>query len=181
MIFLFKFSDLDVGCISNAAAAVKGDELPWPPIFHQPISHSSSSNLGSCWIKDLQIQQEEESPFISRGNFSSYHSFMEACKREDTIEELLNEQHILKKEILDLHRQNYALENDKEKLINELINFGIAENEDNQEIMEASQNNDEETQTGKLLYLRKKLENKIFFYIVLKMEKQATFNIGNFF
>jgi myosin heavy subunit len=141
------FSDLDVGCISNAAAAVKGDELPWPPIFHQPISHSSSSNLGSCWIKDLQIQQEEESPFISRGNFSSYHSFMEACKREDTIEELLNEQHILKKEILDLHRQNYALENDKEKLINELINFGIAENEDNQEIMEASQNNDEETQT----------------------------------
>uniref|UniRef100_A0A914PB50 Uncharacterized protein n=1 Tax=Panagrolaimus davidi TaxID=227884 RepID=A0A914PB50_9BILA len=91
---------------------------------------------------------------------------MEACKREDTIEELLNEQHILKKEILDLHRQNYALENDKEKLINELINFGIAENEENQEIMEASPNNDEETQTGKLLYLRKKISKYDIFYIV---------------
>uniref|UniRef100_A0A914Y1S6 Uncharacterized protein n=1 Tax=Panagrolaimus superbus TaxID=310955 RepID=A0A914Y1S6_9BILA len=124
------FSDLDGGCISTA---VGQDELPWPPIFH---------HQNNCWVKDLQIDsQTQNSPFISRGNFSSYHTFMEACKREETIEELLNQQNILKKEVLDLHRQNYALENDKEKLINELINFGITNNS------EMDSQNDEETQT----------------------------------
>uniref|UniRef100_A0AC34FSR7 Uncharacterized protein n=1 Tax=Panagrolaimus sp. ES5 TaxID=591445 RepID=A0AC34FSR7_9BILA len=128
------FSDLDGECISTPAAGGQ-DELPWPPIFHQ----------NNCWVKDLQtdfqLQQQQSSPFISRGNFSSYHTFMEACKREETIEELLNQQSILKKEVLDLHRQNYALENDKEKLINELINFGITD------VSEMDSQNDEETQT----------------------------------
>lgn len=52
---------------------------------------------------------------------------MDACKREDTIEELLKEQSALKEEVLDLHRQNFALETEKEKLINDLIHFGITE------------------------------------------------------
>jgi chromosome segregation ATPase len=122
------FSDTDFA----AATAVphhhqhQQDELPWPPIFQN----------NCCWgVKDIST-----APIFSRGNFSSYASFMDACKREETIEELINQQNILKKEVVDLHRQNFMLESEKEKLINDLINFGITENN-------CGEMEDDETQT----------------------------------
>jgi esterase/lipase len=120
------FSDTDSGCFGGGGSALNQDELPWPPIFQN-----------NCWVNDIDISGGNNSSssniassFFSRGNLplSSYATFMDACKREETIEELINQQNILKKEVVDLHRQNFVLEGEKEKLINDLINFGINDN-----------------------------------------------------